>query len=251
MPAQPCILKSYQESVVHLHYTPCGWCHPWAGSLGFYKKASWASQGKQVRGSKPVKNLHALQRSPLYDTAQVGHRHLFTATPCSPDGWCHPLACKPSGQPVAGATTMCEHVMVRRAGKKCGAAWAYEEWWNWRDSRMERSRLLWVASPAIWVMVRSQPELLQRAMSESVAMQQQGSVSMSIAHIITREHVDVLCWGSRWGPHACLTARALSSSVYPSLDAAWWRAGSISHLWKHLGEQTLGFTHAAQWSWHW
>ena len=20
--------------------SPCGWCHPWAGSLGFYKKAS-------------------------------------------------------------------------------------------------------------------------------------------------------------------------------------------------------------------
>jgi hypothetical protein len=26
----------------------CGWCHPWAGSPGFYKKASWASQGKQA-----------------------------------------------------------------------------------------------------------------------------------------------------------------------------------------------------------
>jgi hypothetical protein len=27
---------------------PCGWCHPWAGSLRFYKKASWASQGMQA-----------------------------------------------------------------------------------------------------------------------------------------------------------------------------------------------------------
>jgi hypothetical protein len=26
----------------------CGWCHPWASSLGFYKQASWASQGKQA-----------------------------------------------------------------------------------------------------------------------------------------------------------------------------------------------------------
>jgi hypothetical protein len=31
----------------------CGWCHPWAGSLGFYKKASWASQGKQASKQYP------------------------------------------------------------------------------------------------------------------------------------------------------------------------------------------------------
>jgi hypothetical protein len=29
----------------------CGWYHPWAGSLGFYKKASWASQlGTSLHG---------------------------------------------------------------------------------------------------------------------------------------------------------------------------------------------------------
>ena len=27
---------------------PCGWCHLWAGSLVFYKKARWASQEKQA-----------------------------------------------------------------------------------------------------------------------------------------------------------------------------------------------------------
>jgi hypothetical protein len=27
---------------------PCGWDHLWAGSLGFYKKAGWASQGWQA-----------------------------------------------------------------------------------------------------------------------------------------------------------------------------------------------------------
>jgi hypothetical protein len=26
----------------------CRWCHLWAGSLGFYKRAGWASQGKQA-----------------------------------------------------------------------------------------------------------------------------------------------------------------------------------------------------------
>lgn len=38
------------------------------------------------------------------------------------------------------------------------------------DWRMERSSLLKVASSATWTMVRGQPELLLRAMSESVAM---------------------------------------------------------------------------------
>jgi hypothetical protein len=36
---------SWRSRGVRLHY---GWCHPWAGSLGFYKRASWASQGKQA-----------------------------------------------------------------------------------------------------------------------------------------------------------------------------------------------------------
>jgi hypothetical protein len=32
---------------------PCGWYHLWAGSLGFYKKASWASRGKQASKENP------------------------------------------------------------------------------------------------------------------------------------------------------------------------------------------------------
>jgi hypothetical protein len=32
---------------------PWGWCHPWAGNLGFYKKASWASQRKQASKKHP------------------------------------------------------------------------------------------------------------------------------------------------------------------------------------------------------
>jgi hypothetical protein len=32
---------------------PCGWGHPWAGSLGFYKRAGWASQGKQASKQHP------------------------------------------------------------------------------------------------------------------------------------------------------------------------------------------------------
>ena len=39
--------------------------------------------------------------------------------------------------------------------------------------------------------VRSQPKLLLKTMSISVPIQPQGSVSMSMAHITTREHGDV------------------------------------------------------------
>jgi hypothetical protein len=31
----------------------CGWYHTWAGSFGFYKRASWASQGKQASKKHP------------------------------------------------------------------------------------------------------------------------------------------------------------------------------------------------------
>lgn len=45
-------------------------------------------------------------------------------------------------------------------------------------------------------MVGSQPELLMRIMSESMTMQWQGLMSMSLAHITTGEHADVSVWGS-------------------------------------------------------
>jgi hypothetical protein len=32
---------------------PCGWDHLWSGSLGFYKRAGWASQGKQASKEHP------------------------------------------------------------------------------------------------------------------------------------------------------------------------------------------------------
>ena len=32
---------------------PCGWCHLWAGCLGFYKRAGWASQEKQASKEHP------------------------------------------------------------------------------------------------------------------------------------------------------------------------------------------------------
>jgi hypothetical protein len=32
---------------------PFGWSHLWAGSLGFYKRAGWASQGRQASKEHP------------------------------------------------------------------------------------------------------------------------------------------------------------------------------------------------------
>ena len=44
--------KNVRQSPTH-----CGWCHPWAGGLGFYKKASWASQGKQSSKQHPSMSM--------------------------------------------------------------------------------------------------------------------------------------------------------------------------------------------------
>lgn len=83
-------------------------------------------------------------------------------------------------------------------------------------------------------MLRSQQELPLRAMYESVAIQWQGSVSMSVAHVTNREHGDVP--GSHRGTTGCpgavqnwpppLTAYGtLESLPHFSLAAALGRAG--------------------------
>jgi hypothetical protein len=33
--------KAFSQLVIRSGRAPCGWCHPWAGSFVFYKKASW------------------------------------------------------------------------------------------------------------------------------------------------------------------------------------------------------------------
>jgi hypothetical protein len=40
--------KTFSQLVIKGGRTHCGWCHPWAGSPGFYKRAGWASQEKQA-----------------------------------------------------------------------------------------------------------------------------------------------------------------------------------------------------------
>ena len=47
--------KAFSELVIS-----CVWCQPWGGSTGFYKNASWASQGKQSSKRHPLWPLHQL-----------------------------------------------------------------------------------------------------------------------------------------------------------------------------------------------
>ena len=70
--------------------------------------------------------------------------------------------------------------------------------WNWRLEGGERLPVEWRALPP-GAMVRSQPEMLLRAMFESV----QGSMSMSIGRITTRdlENLGVSLVGTAAGTH--------------------------------------------------
>jgi hypothetical protein len=45
--------KAFSQLVIKGGRAHCGWCHPWAGSPGFYKRASWASQGEQANKQHP------------------------------------------------------------------------------------------------------------------------------------------------------------------------------------------------------
>jgi hypothetical protein len=65
-------------------------------------------------------------------------------------------------------------------------------------------------------MVRSQPELPLRALSESVATQRLDFVWMTMAHSTTREHRDAPGWGSHQDPRGC--PWAVQNWLHPSLD---------------------------------
>jgi hypothetical protein len=47
------ICEAFPQLVIKGGRAHCGWCHPWAASLRFYKRASWASQGKQTSNIPP------------------------------------------------------------------------------------------------------------------------------------------------------------------------------------------------------
>lgn len=75
--------------------------------------------------------------------------------------------------------------------------------------------------------MRSHHELPLRAVSESMAMQHQGLVSMSVAHITTREQKDFL-GGAAMGDHVDVQELHITGLGH-SLDVALWNIG-----WPHL-----------------
>lgn len=60
-----------------------------------------------------------------------------------------------------------------------------------RESKLETQLEGGEDLPVVIVVIRSQPELPLRAMSESIATQQQGLVSMPMPHVTIREREDV------------------------------------------------------------
>lgn len=79
---------------------------------------------------------------------------------------------------------------------------------------------------------------LLRAVSQSMSMQWQRLMSMSTAHITTRNHKDIPDLGNYLGPHGCPVA----VQNCPSLDAVRWKSGLTSYLqlqhWKECGPCT-------------
>jgi hypothetical protein len=45
--------KAFSQWVIKGEGAHSGWCHPWIGSPGFYKKANWASQGQESTKQHP------------------------------------------------------------------------------------------------------------------------------------------------------------------------------------------------------
>jgi hypothetical protein len=45
--------KAFSQLVIKWKSPPCGWDHLWAGSLRFYKRAGWASQGMPANKEHP------------------------------------------------------------------------------------------------------------------------------------------------------------------------------------------------------
>jgi hypothetical protein len=83
-----------------------------------------------------------------------------------------------------------------RERKKSGQLEHYEERGNWRLKGRKESPVL-----SVQPMVRPQPGLPLRAVSESMSPQQQGSVWISVTHVITREHGELPGQDSCRDPH--------------------------------------------------
>jgi hypothetical protein len=101
----------------------------------------------------------------------------------------------------------------------------YEERWNWRLEGREELPIVSGQLCQLGILVRSQPKLPMRVMSEFMGKQWQGSVLMSLAHITTREHGEVPGWSSCLGPPGCPWAVYLAPPL---------RACRAPERWPHL-----------------
>lgn len=84
----------------------------------------WREADRDLRTAVPPTELpsSAQHRQALNTRLQTCHTQV--------DGGCHPGIWQPHGQPAAGATTMCEYVMVR--WERIQVEQHHEERWNWR-----------------------------------------------------------------------------------------------------------------------
>ena len=94
--------------------------------------------------------------------------------------------------------------------------------------------------------MKSQCMLPMLAMSRSLAMQLQGSVSISIAHITNTVHSAIPGLNSHMGPH--ISPRVVQSWLQLSMAEVPWRAGPTSHQLQHSSDCAMCLTRAALWS---
>ena len=94
------------------------------------------------------------------------------------------------------------------------------------------------------ILVRSQPKLPMRVMSEFMGKQWQGSVLMSLAHITTREHGDVPGRGpARY--HLDVQVLGITGPTPQGMQSSGEMAPSLKKQQHVVGEQALNFTQAA------
>lgn len=154
-------------------------------------------QGSTGGGSQRPVDCYATHRTALQHMAQASRRYPLAAMPCSTDV---------TQELTSFVASLLDALL-------CVSLWgsdgregemeqleSYEERWNWRLGGGEELPIVSGQLCQLGVLVRSQPKLSLRVMSEFMDMKWQGSVLMSLAHITTRE---VPGWSSCLGPPGC------------------------------------------------
>lgn len=158
-------------------------------------------------------------------------RSLTAATKCSAGIGRHPETCLPPCHMVQAEEDTQEPANLMACPQQeplqCASMWwiggrgrgsgQFKHW----EERLGKARL----------QRKSLGEVPTHAASEghawraSVTMHWQGSVSISMAHITTKDHENIPCQGSRLGASRC--QRVMQSWPHPSLAVALGRAGSV------------------------